>query len=175
MARPGSGQFSTTFSELRADFRPIDVERNGSEYAGIWHENTDGRDWRIRRDLTAGQWSNVWNRYLDLGFRLVDYEKYDTPQGVRYAGIWRQNDDRQDWEHRRAVDQLVSDHLVEHDVPGMAVAVIQDGEVRYQRGFGHADIDAGVWMDARHRLASVSKTVGGVRHPAGGRRPHRPR
>ena len=50
------------------------------------------------------------------------------------------------------------------DIPGVTVAVMQNGQFRYARGFGHADIAAGVWMDAAHvlRTASVSKAVGGV-------------
>ena len=51
-----------------------------------------------------------------------------------------------------------------NDIPGVTVAVMQNGQFRYARGFGHADIAAGVWMDAAHvlRTASVSKAVGGV-------------
>ncbi len=157
-----SQSFSDKFDEYKRDYRVIDVESSGGLYTGIWHANTNDRAWLLRRDMNANQYANYWNRYRDLGFRVVDFEVYDTAGGVRYAAAWRQNDDRHDWVHRQEVTDLVQTHVDDNEVPGMAVAVIQDGEVLFQRGFGHADIDADVWMDSNHvnRLASVSKPIG---------------
>ncbi len=136
----------------------------GQRYAAIWVENDNGRGWAGYRDMTATGFRNRWNRMRDLGFRLDDYEKYDTANGSRYAGVWRQNDDRYDWQLRRDVDEIVGDHLEEFDVPGMSVAITHQGKIVYQRGFGHQDIDAGVWMHGSTvtRLASVSKAITGI-------------
>lgn len=160
--RDGSSEdFAKKFDDLSSDHRMIDLEVTDGTYAGIWHAN-DGRGWRARRDLTPTSWSNHWNRYRDLGFRLVDFEIYETQDGTRYAGVWRQNGERENWERREDVEKLVDEYMEDFGAPGMAVAVLVDGETKLHRGFGHADIDAGVWMDARHvnRLASVSKPVG---------------
>jgi CubicO group peptidase (beta-lactamase class C family) len=133
-------------------------------YAAIWVENRDGRGWYVYRDMDATGFRNRWNRMNDMGFRLDDYEKYDTANGPRYAGVWRQNGDRFDFELRDEVDALVQGHVDEFDVPGMSVVITHGGEVVYQRGFGFQDADAGVWAHGGtvYRLASVSKAISGV-------------
>ena len=87
-----------------------------------------------------------------------------TAAGARYAGVWRQNSDRPDWPLRSKVDAIIKQELDDHDVPGFSVAVSHHGNVVYQRGFGHQDKAAGVWMHGGsvNRIASVSKAVAGV-------------
>jgi CubicO group peptidase (beta-lactamase class C family) len=133
-------------------------------YAGIWLVNPGGRQFRSRRDLTATEYGNWWHRYADEGFREIGYERYETSSGTRYATVWRQNSDRPLWALKGYVDTRVQKELDDWQVPGISVAVIQAGQVRYLRGFGLADVDAGVWLDSGHvlRTASVSKAVAGV-------------
>ncbi|ROO60763.1 CubicO group peptidase (beta-lactamase class C family) [Micromonospora sp. Llam0] len=133
-------------------------------YAGIWVENTNHRRWWVRSDLTRQEYVNWWHRYADEGYRVINFERYETAKGTRYAGVWRQNSDRPGWKLRRSVDNLVQAEANSLNMPGIAVAVIQDGEFRYLRGFGHANVDDDVWLDSGHvlRIASVSKGVGGV-------------
>lgn len=164
-----SEQYEQYFAEYRdAGFRVHTIEsyRDGGvqRYAAIWIENADRRGWFAYRDMDATGFGNRWNQLRDMGFRLDDYEKYDTANGPRYAGVWRQNDGRFDWQLRTQVDAMVEQHLDEFDVPGMSVAITHQGEIVYQRGFGHQDVDAGVWMHGNtiNRLASVSKAVTGV-------------
>jgi N-acyl-D-amino-acid deacylase len=46
-------------------------------------------------------------------------------------------------------------------IPGASIAVMQDGRLVYQRGFGYADLEAKqlVQPDSKFRIASVSKTI----------------
>ena len=162
-------QYEQYFAEYRDEgFRVHTIEsyRVGSSqrYAAIWIENADHRGWYGYRDMDATGFGNRWNQMRDMGFRLDDYEKYDTASGARYAGVWRQNDDRFDWALRTQVDAMAEEHLDDFDVPGISVAITYQGEIVYQRGFGHQDVDAGVWMHGNtvNRLASVSKAVTGV-------------
>ncbi|MFY1650552.1 serine hydrolase [Solwaraspora sp. WMMB762] len=136
----------------------------GQRYAGIWVENTNHRRWRVRSDLTRQEYVNWWHRYADEGYRVINFERYETAKGTRYAGVWRQNSDRPGWKLRRSVDNLVQGEANSLNMPGIAVAVMQDGEFRYLRGFGHANVDDDVWLDSGHvlRIASVSKGIGGV-------------
>lgn len=163
-----SADFSTKFASYQDDYRLLAFDSvqapGGQKYAGIWVENANGRAWRVRRDLTAQGFANWWHRYRDEGYRLVSYDRYQTAGGPRYAGIWRQDNDRPEWALKDEVNALVEAEVADHDVPGMSVAVMQDGKFRYLRGFGHASIDDGVWLDSNHvgRLASVSKAVAGV-------------
>ncbi len=163
-----SAQFSAKFAQLQDDYRVLTIESlltgGAQRYAGIWFENANNRGWAERRDLTAQGFTNWWHRYSDEGYRLVAYNKYDTASGVRYAGVWRQNSDRPDWALRDAVTTRIQSELDTTAVPGIGVAVFHNGDAKYMRGFGFADIDDDVWLDSAHvnTIASVSKAVGGV-------------
>lgn len=163
-----SEQFAIEFQQNKGQYRVWDIESyrdNGQQYyAVIWLKNDNGRGWAELRDMTATSYRNNWYRYRDLGYRLIDFEIYESGSGTRYAGVWRQNSDRPDWSLKDDVDDLVSDYFTDNNLPGIGVAVAQDGEIKYMRGFGHQDINDDVWYSARtiNGLASVSKAVGGV-------------
>ncbi len=153
--------------KLKGSFRLLArdslLKSSSQRYAGLWISNNDERGWAERRDMSAKAFDNFWHRYRDRGYRLVSYDRYETANGTRYAGIWRQNSSRPDWDLKEDVDALVADQMTT-GVPGMSVAVYQDGAPVYLRGFGRADIDDGIWMDSDHvgSVASVSKAVGGA-------------
>ncbi len=163
-----SAEFAEKFDELKATHRVWDVEsyrHNGTQYyAGIWIENKNNRGWAEYRDMSATGYRNRWYRMRDLGYRLIDFEIYPTANGERYAGVWRQNNDRPNWPLRKDVDELAQNHLDTFNVPGLSVAIAKAGEIQYMRGFGFQEVDEGVWYSARtlNRLASVAKTVGAV-------------
>ncbi|MEZ6119495.1 MAG: serine hydrolase [Pirellulaceae bacterium] len=163
-----SAEFGDKFDELKDNYRMTDIESyqiNGQQnYAGIWVENTNDRGWFEYRDMTSNDFSNRWNRLRDLGFRLIDTETYETNNGTRYAGIWRQNNDRHDWSLRSAVDQIAQNEMDAFNVPGMSVAIAQGGEIKYMRGFGDQNVANNVWYNSNtvNRLASVSKAIAGV-------------
>ena len=163
-----SEEFSSRFDQYHSRFRMTDVEsyrHDGQQYyAGIWVENRNGREWYEQRGLSSKGFGELWSELRDLGFRLVDYEVYPSSDGWEYAGIWRQNGDRYDWPLRCAVDRLLKEEVAENEIPGMSVAIAQNGRWRYLRGFGYADVDDSVDADSRtvYRLASVSKAVAGV-------------
>lgn len=58
-------------------------------------------------------------------------------------------------------DSLVNALLSEHDVPGAALAVVEDGEVVLTRGYGRASVEADQPLGARTpiNVASLSKPV----------------
>ncbi|MGW8251992.1 MAG: serine hydrolase, partial [Anaerolineales bacterium] len=156
------------FEELKDTYRMIDVESypfNGVQYyAGIWVENVNQRGWAEWRDMTAKGFGDKWIQLRDAGYRLINYEAYPTSNGWRYAGVWRQNTDRPNWALKDDVDALLEGHFDEFDIPGMSVAIAQNGQFLYLRGFGFADIDDAIIAESRtiYRLASISKAVGGV-------------
>lgn len=61
-------------------------------------------------------------------------------------------------------DELFTQFLAEHHVPGAAVAIAKDGKLLYARGFGHSDPDAKtpVASDSLFRIASISKPITAV-------------
>lgn len=59
------------------------------------------------------------------------------------------------------VDGVVEAHRREHDIPGVSVGVVRNGRVMFAKGYGYADIDAGIRTDGDDtlfRIGSVSKT-----------------
>jgi CubicO group peptidase (beta-lactamase class C family) len=164
-----SSEYADAFDAYADDgYRSIDIEPvqtdDGRRYDSLWIKNHNGRAWAAVRDLTATGFRNRWNRYADKGFRLDGYEKYDTDDGPRHLGIWRQEGDRWDWPLRTDVDELVDDEYDDYGPPGVSVAVAHQGDLVYLGGRGYQDIDGGVWMHSGtvSRTASVSKAIAGV-------------
>ena len=56
-------------------------------------------------------------------------------------------------------ERLIAEMMEEWKVPGLAVAVVQDGEVAFVRPYGLRDVEAGlrVTTDTQFQLMSVSK------------------
>jgi hypothetical protein len=79
-------------------FRVVDFEAwrtaGGVRYAAIWEKRPGNRAFQVRTDRNAQQFADLWAQYRDEGYRLHDFERYDTPNGPRYAGIWVENDAR---------------------------------------------------------------------------------
>src|SRR5829696_6691942 len=72
---------------------------------------------------------------------------------------------------RPAADPSIQDFAARIDalrqeakIPGLAVAVVRDGEVVLARGFGYADLEAKVPVtaDTPFNIASVTKPIAGV-------------
>lgn len=146
-------------------FSVVDFESyrtgGGQRYAAIW-EQVPSRAWRVRTGRRLRQFLDYHHRYRDMGFRLIDYESYETPNGVRYAGIWAENDPRFRYEARAAIDDSVRAYRTANDLPGISIVIIQDGDVVYRRGFGDADREAGKEAHAEtvYLTASISKVIG---------------
>ncbi|NDJ16964.1 serine hydrolase [Myxacorys almedinensis] len=137
-------------------------QQNGQQrFAAIWVKNTNGRGWAARRDMDATWFGNWWKTYGDEGYRLVDFEAYPTSKGTRYAGVWRQNGDRLAWSAKSDVDKAIAAYKDQNNLPGISVAIAQNGKILYSRGFGFADVDKQQVAHAEtiYRLASVSKPV----------------
>lgn len=162
-----SQQFIDQTNTLGSGYRMLgfDSYLAGSQmYSGIWVENRNGRRSIFHRDMGVKDYENRWFRLRDEGYRLIGYERYETDTGTRYAGIWRQNSDQPDWPLKTTVSDRIAAEVENFDVPGMSVAIMQQGEVKFLRGYGYANLRDRTWMDSAHimRLASVSKAVAGV-------------
>jgi CubicO group peptidase (beta-lactamase class C family) len=134
------------------------------EYATIWVKESKSRKWAARRDMNDTWFHNYWLRYNDMGYRLEDIEAYETSSGVRYAGVWLENDDRVRWKHRSTVDKLAEDYMKEEPTAGMSVAVAVNGQIQYLRGWGFQDVqnEKEAHGNTVFRLASISKAVAGI-------------
>lgn len=148
-----------------AGFRTISIDSAKGLFGGIWWENANGRAWASRIHYDEVDYANWWGSLADQGFRQIFNGRYLGDDGrVHLLSTWRQNGDRVNWEYRSLVDGIVTGEMGVDDIPGVSVAVIDNGQFLYTRGFGFADIDSGVWMHSSHvmRTASVSKAIGGT-------------
>jgi CubicO group peptidase (beta-lactamase class C family) len=167
MTREG---YNDEVAKKNADgFVMIDYESyetdSGQRYAAIWEENVADRAWVVRTDRKEDDFANYWREYLDKGFRIVDFERYETPNGTRYGAIWAENNpERQRYARKGELDTAVQNYLDENSTKGISLAVIKDGDILYRRGFGWADKgrDKAAWGGNIYNLASISKVVGGT-------------
>ena len=63
-----------------------------------------------------------------------------------------------------AVERAVAERMSASGIPGLTVAIGLDGEVRYAKGFGYADVEnqLAASPDTVYRLASISKPITAV-------------
>ena len=59
------------------------------------------------------------------------------------------------------VQQRIEQLRREHDIPGASIAVIDDGQIAWARGFGFADLSSGrpVTADTLFQAQSITKTL----------------
>lgn len=149
-------------------FRVIDFESyqtsSGQRYAAIWERIPAGTEWAVRTDRTLKWFLNYHRQYVDEGLKLIDYEAYDTSNGIRYAGVWAENDARHDFAFKSVVDTMVQNYRARHRIPGISVVIMDSAEVIYRRGFGWADSLAQKQAHSGtiYLAASVSKAIGGT-------------
>ncbi len=162
-----ASSYKKKWTEYKAKgFRPIDFEsyKKGKTqyYAAIWVKNTNRRRWASYRDMTKLGYANRWRTLRDKGYRLIDFERYNTSKGYRYAGIWRQNGNRINWKYRVAVDNKVKEYKDKNKTPGISVAVAKGGKIVYRRGFGYSDVKRKrvAHSETVYYTASVGKSIG---------------
>jgi CubicO group peptidase (beta-lactamase class C family) len=112
--------------------------------------------------MTKLGYANRWRTLRDKGYRLIDFERYNTSKGYRYAGIWRQNGNRINWKHRVAVDNKVKEYKDKNKTPGISLAVAKGGKIVYRRGFGYSDVKRKrvAHSETVYYTASVGKSIG---------------
>ncbi len=59
------------------------------------------------------------------------------------------------------IDNNIPQLLIDFSVPGAAIAIIEDGEVVFQKGYGFSDIEKGLKVNTKtgFNIGSISKTV----------------
>lgn len=90
-----SDEFGAVFDVLIPTHRILVADSGtsptGQRFSAIWVENRNGRGKFFYRGMTVDQWAARWQELFDAGYRVINFERYETPDGVRYLGAWRQN------------------------------------------------------------------------------------
>src|SRR5687767_14462924 len=66
---------------------------------------------------------------------------------------------------RPAIDEAVISAMIDQTIPGLALGIVEDGEITYLQGYGWSDLVEDKLIDPRvssFRWASVSKTITGT-------------
>lgn len=144
------------------DFESYDTP-NGQRYAAIWEKHGNLAH-AVRTDRDQQTFLNYWYDYTDQGYRLVDFERYNTDDGVRYAGVWQENDSRFRNADKTAINNAITSYRTLNNLPGISVVVMQNGSTIYRRGFGFADVNDNKTAHAAtvYNAASVAKVYGGT-------------
>lgn len=161
-------EYQQKVDDLSKDgFKVVDYESYSNDgtqlYAAIW-EKKPGFAWQVRTDRTAQEFTNLWHQYADEGYRLIDFERYDTPKGSRYGGVWAENSSRFQYNRKAQLDNAIQQYSNTNNLPGISVVIIDNGSVLYRRGFGFADVNDNVTAHSKtvYSAASVSKLYGGT-------------
>lgn len=140
------------------------IENNIQRYAFV-AEKRDGFGYQLRSDRTELQFANMWREYDDRGLRIIDFECYLTPNGMRYGGVWIENNERFRYNKKNKLDSLLAKYRVDNNnIPGISVAIIKDGDMVYRKGEGYADKEAGkvACGETIYLTASVAKVIAGT-------------
>jgi len=147
---------------ILVDFEAYKVG-DSEKYAAIW-EKRSGFAYQVRTNCSEVQFANLWREYRDQGYRLVDFERYQTNAGTRYGGVWIENSSRFKYSKKSQLDAVIKKYHSDNNIPGISVAVVKDGKMVYRRGFGYANKEAKkvAHGESIYLSASISKVIGGT-------------
>src|SRR5688572_22006419 len=85
---------------------------NSVRYFTRWVKNEGGVGWRGRYGMTLAEFDSYNAIYRRDGFYMIDVSGYQTPGGVRYAGLWYKNTKGVNWTTYRTLtkDQMQTLH-----------------------------------------------------------------
>jgi len=162
-----AAEFAAESGRRQDDYRLVDFEvhRDATgtlRYSAIWHRSCDAANWRLLHDLTGAQFRRQEDSLSALGFRVVDFEAYQTGAGQRFGAVWERVPGV-DWAvaFDRTLAQFLNAHRRHTDAGFRLVDFESDATASGQRY-------AGVWAenDPRYRLAfraAVDSTVNAYR------------
>jgi CubicO group peptidase (beta-lactamase class C family) len=146
-----ASQYGTEFQSWRAaGYRLVDMEAyqtpSGLRYAAIWWASCDGSNWKQVRDMSRQGYQNRVTSESQQGFRVVDFESYQTSAGQRYAAIWERVPSDRGWAVRtdRGLKQFLNYH---HDYVDQGMRLLDYEAYDTANGPRYA----GVWIENEPR------------------------
>lgn len=129
-------------------------------YAAIWQKK-GGPPMRARHGIALGSYQRVSANDRLEGYYPVHIDAFTSSATPKFATIGHSLFSRSDL---KAIRKAFNDFLDATGVAGLSAAIGKDGKVLFASGFGWADREDKVRMDALHRLriGSVSKPVTSV-------------
>ncbi len=69
----------------------IEADRSGAtlNFGGVWLKSNEGFDTEMQFGMNDLMFSNRYGEMADRGYRLIDFEAYETNGRTSYAAIWK--------------------------------------------------------------------------------------
>lgn len=130
-----------------------------TRYVAIWEHGQTDIPVETRIDLSGDSYQQLVHDLRFQGFQPVLVVGHSTEGGARYSTIWQNPNYSQSETHR--IDTLVSNQMLTAAVPGLSLAVTQNGRLVFAKSYGQADTVAStpVTSATLFRVASISKTI----------------
>jgi len=138
--------------------------------------NSDQAAWMVHINLSATDFREKQKLYEQDGYELTLEQGILSGRQRRWLGVWVQRKSSPArlqlppgpppaagtlGAHLEPLNQLMLDLLTKEQIPGATLAVLDNGQCVYERGFGYSDPDSRTHMapDAVMRIASISKPL----------------
>ncbi len=138
--------------------------------------NEDKRPWLIQVNISDKEFRESSKRFKSDGFENTLHRFVPNGREKLHSTVWVQKVEAATsltlpsgplpvngnvGKDLIPLNDLLTNTIVENNIPGATVAVARDGKIIYERGFGYADVDKKTPMnaDAVMRIASISKSI----------------
>lgn len=152
-------QRSTALAKQGFRLRSISGFRRAGRdrYAAVW-EQTGGPAWRGRHHVKGSSFGRIFESERRAGWYPVAIDVFDAGGTPRVSWTSESAFSPADLGRLQAA---ASDAMQHSGVPGLSVAIAKEGRLLFAAGFGRADKERGIPMDALHRIriGSTSKTI----------------
>lgn len=168
-----NAQYQAAFDDLGSrGFRLVHVSgytiNNEDRYAAIW-EQRGGPAMEARHGITSAQYQSTFDDLALRGYKLMVVSGYQVGGEDRYAAIWEQTEEPfsvvpeigNPVPELASLDGVMQKFMVDRQITGGTLAVMKDGVIIFERGYGWQDRERTVSMlpNAMLRLASVTKPI----------------
>lgn len=84
----------------------FEVDRNGAtlHFSGIWLKTAEGVGSEFYFGLESLDFSNSYGEMADRGYRLIDFEAYESNGKQRHAGVWVKKEEQQEVRFYRGIE-----------------------------------------------------------------------
>ncbi len=139
-------------------------------------KNEGSAPWIVHINLPTADFREKQKRYEEDGYELTIEQGLLSGRQRRWLGVWVQQKSAINrlqlpegpvpvsgelGAALEPLNTLMLDLLTREQIPGATLAVLDNGQLVFERGFGWADVDKGRFMaaDAVMRIASISKPL----------------
>lgn len=155
-------QYQAAYTKyVKAGFRLRTVSgyslAGSDRYAALW-EKSGGPVMRARNGIKGASYQRLFEVDRLEGYALDAVQAFASGGTVKFNTIWQNPMKAQDLAKIRGA---VAGFLANASVAGLQVAFAKDGRLLYSAGFGLADKEDNVKLDAIHnlRIGSISKSI----------------